>query len=145
MESWDDYLLREENFCREEQIDCILSDIAPQPFRISESLSIPSIAISNFTWHAVFSTLFGKVDEIDMLHEAYQHADLALVLPFHEPMDVFRERQKIGLVSRSITVDREHLREICGAMPDDRLMYVGCGQVPHPLLKRTLQKSQNPG
>lgn len=78
MESWDDYLLREENFCREEQIDCILSDITPQPFIISESLSL-DIAISNFTWYAVFSALFGRVEEIDMLRAAYQHADLALV------------------------------------------------------------------
>ncbi|KAF5063528.1 hypothetical protein DSECCO2_293680 [anaerobic digester metagenome] len=145
MGSWDDYLLHEENFCREEQIDCILSDIAPQPFIISESLSIPSIAISNFTWYAVFSALFGQVDEIDMLREAYQHADLALVLPFHEPMEIFHKRQEIGLVSRSIMVDREHLRKNCGVMPDDRLVYVGCGQVPHPLLKKALQKITEPG
>ena len=43
--SWDAYVSSEERFCREHAVDCIITDIAPQPFLFSNSLGIPGIAI----------------------------------------------------------------------------------------------------
>jgi len=144
IQSWDDYILHELKFCKEMDIDCIISDIAPQPFRIADALSIPGIAISNFTWHLVFSHLFGRTTETEQLREAYGLADLAFMLPLHEPMDVFPVKQEIGLVSRAVTADRDHLRRRLGIGPDDRLIYVSTGPSLHPALQETLKRVIDP-
>lgn len=79
--TWDPFIKKERRFCKERNIAVIVSDIAPQPFLVADSLNIPGIAISNFTWYGVYSHLFGETKEVSILKEAYEYADLALVLP----------------------------------------------------------------
>lgn len=115
--SWDDYIATERSFLQDHQIDLVLSDIAPQPFLAAEELGIPSFGISNFTWHLIYTHLFGKTEETDRIAEAYRAADGALLLPLHEPMEVFSNRREVGLVARRVTRDRENLRGLPGARP----------------------------
>jgi len=66
MDSWDDYLKKEEVFCREHEIDLILSDIVPQPFLVAKDLELPSMGISNFTWHYIWVNMrmrYGLTDD----------------------------------------------------------------------------------
>ncbi len=56
-ETWDSYIAREVQFCREEGVSLILSDIAPQPFLVADDVGIPSIAISNFSWDTIYEHL----------------------------------------------------------------------------------------
>ena len=92
--SWDDYIHNEKSFCKTHNIDLILSDITPQSFIIADELTIPSIAISNFTWHYIFYHLFGDTRATERIKEAYQHADLALVLPFNEEMNFLEIKRR---------------------------------------------------
>lgn len=115
--SWEDYIASEKAFLRDRRIDLLLSDIAPQPFLAAEELGIPSFGISNFTWHLIYTHLFGKTEETDRIAEAYRAADGALLLPLHEPMPVFSNRREVGLVARRVTRDRENLRGLPGARP----------------------------
>ena len=126
---WNIYIQSERRFCETHKIDLILSDIVPQPFIVADELDIPGIAISNFTWHYIFYNLFGDTPATERLKEAYQHADIALVLPFNDDMDFFKFRKKkeINLVSREITVDRRVMRRKCGVSDDELLVYVGVG------------------
>jgi len=134
--TWDAYIRRETRFCRKHDIGCIVSDIVPQPFLVADALSIPGIAISNFSWHLVYSLLFGETSETGRLREAYGCCDLALVLPFHEPMEQFPAKKKIGLVSREVTIGRDRLRQRLGVLPDDRLIYLNTGaDIPRVLLE----------
>ena len=89
----------------------------PQPFLAAEELGIPSFGISNFTWHLIYTHLLGKTEETDRIAEAYRAADGALLLPLHEPMEVFSSRREVGLVARRVTRDRENLRGLPGARP----------------------------
>ena len=127
LSSWSDYIQNERKFCETHEVDLILSDIVPQSFIVADELEIPSIAISNFTWHYIFSNLFGDVAATERIKEAYQCADIALVLPFNEDMNLFRKKKKISLVSREITVDRRVMRRKCGVSDDELLVYVGVG------------------
>lgn len=143
--SWDLYISFEERFCREHSVDCIISDIAPQPFLVADALGIPGIAISNFTWHLIFSMLFGEIHETRELARAYGCCDCALMLPFHEPMEVFPKRKEIGLVSREVTVDRETLRRSLGVLPEETLVFLNCGSEMPKTLKQTIREAQIPG
>ena len=137
--TWDAYIRRETRFCRKHDIGCIVSDIVPQPFLVADALSIPGIAISNFSWHLVYSLLFGETSETGRLREAYGCCDLALVLPFHEPMEQFPAKKKIGLVSREVTIGRDRLRQRLGVLPDDRLIYLNTGAYMPRVILETLE------
>ncbi len=143
--SWDLYVSSEERFCREHAVDCIISDIAPQPFLVANALEIPGIAISNFTWHLIFLTLFGEIHETRELARAYGCCDLALMLPFHEPMEVFPKRKEIGLVSREVTTDRESLRRSLGVLSEETLVFLNCGAEMPETLKQTIREARVPG
>lgn len=126
--SWDDYIKAERNFCNKNRIDLIISDIAPQPFLVAEDMGIPGIAFSNFTWHYIFCNLLGKVPAIERIKEAYMAGDLAIVLPFHEEMGLFKVRNEVPLVSRDITERRETLKTMLGLKEDELLIYLGVGK-----------------
>jgi len=128
VESWEKYIQKEKMFCIENHIDLILSDIAPQPFLVAKNMEIPSIAISNFTWHSDFSHIFGNNEITKTLKDAYKSATFACTLPFNEPMKVFRKRIPVSLVSRDITVSRLEFRNTLGIKENEKLIYVGLGK-----------------
>ena len=139
LSSWDNYIQNEKRFCETHGIDLILSDIVPQPFIVADELGIPGIAVSNFTWHYIFYNLFGDIPATERIKEAYQCADMALVLPFNEVMDIFRKKKEINLVSREITVDGRDMRRRCGISDDELLVYVGVGKSFDPSFMRSMK------
>ena len=144
MGSWNDYIHNEKRFCKIHNIDLILSDITPQPFVVADELNIPIIGISNFTWHYIFYNLFGDVPATERIKEAYQHADLALTLPFNEEMYLFRDKKEVGLVSRGITVDKYTMREEYGILDDELLVYIGVGLSFDSSFMRRMKKMDVP-
>ena len=142
--SWDDYVQSEKKFCRDHNIDLILSDVTPQPFIVADELGIPSIAISNFTWHYIFHNLFGDIPATERIKEAYQSADNALILPFNEEMHIFKKKKMIGLVSRGITMDGHEIRRRCGISDDEMLVYVGVGMSFDPSFMRNMKPIEAP-
>ena len=130
--SWDKYIKTEKLFCESHSIDLIISDITPQAFVVANELDIPGIAISNFTWHYIFYNLFGNIPAVEQIRDAYMRADLALVLPFNEDMNVFGEQRKVGLVSREITGDKYEMRRTMGVSDSEMLVYIGVGRSVDP-------------
>ncbi|MBU4374688.1 MAG: hypothetical protein KJ714_09715 [Euryarchaeota archaeon] len=126
--SWDEFIKKERQFCESHRIDLILSDITPQAFVVANELDIPGIAISNFTWHYIFYNLFGDIPAVEQIKEAYILADLALVLPFNEDMNVFRKQKKVGLVSREMTGNKYDMRRTMGVSDSELLVYIGVGK-----------------
>ncbi|WP_191566675.1 glycosyltransferase family protein [Metabacillus idriensis] len=55
-------------------IDLILSDISPLAFEVADRLGIPSIGISNFTWHTAYKELVSE-DLLGKLSLSYEKAD----------------------------------------------------------------------
>jgi hypothetical protein len=136
LSSWEGYIASEKVFLRDRRIDLVLSDVVPQPFLAAEELGIPSLGISNFTWHLIYTHLFGKTELTDRVAEAYRAASGALLLPLHEPMMVFRDRRKVGLVARTVTRDRAELPGLPSGRP---LVYLGGGQSLDPAVFRGLR------
>lgn len=139
LSSWDDYITGEKAFLHDRRIDFVLSDIAPQPFLAAEELGIPSLGISNFTWHLIYTHLFGKNELTDRIAEAYRAAGGALLLPLHEPMTVFRVRRKVGLVARPVTRDWAEIRQQCCLSSRRPLVYLGGGQSLDPAVFRGIR------
>lgn len=137
--SWAEYIQKEKRFCETHKIDLILSDIAPQPFIVADDLGITSIAISNFTWHYIFYNLFGEIPATERIKGAYERAEIALVLPFNEEMNIFKRKREISLVSREITVDRCEMRRRCGISDNEMLVYVGVGRSFEPSFMRSMK------
>ena len=136
LSSWEGYIASEKVFLRDRRIDLVLSDIAPQPFLVAEELGIPSLGISNFTWHLIYTHLFGKTELTDRVAEAYRAASGALLLPLHEPMMVFRDRREVGLVARTVTRGRAELPGLPSGRP---LVYLGGGQSLDPAVFRGIR------
>ncbi|MDW7727985.1 MAG: hypothetical protein SCH70_12920 [Candidatus Methanoperedens sp.] len=144
-DSWKDYINEEKRFCEIHKINLILSDIVPQVFIVADELNIPGIAISNFTWHYIFYNLFGDIPAIERIKDAYQRADLALILPFNEDMDLFREKKEVSLVSREITADRYDMRKELDIQDNELLVYIGVGRSLDPSFTHMMKKIDIPG
>jgi hypothetical protein len=130
--SWDKFIKMEKLFCESHRVDLIISDITPQAFVVASELDIPCIAISNFTWHYIFHSLFGNIPAVEQIKDAYMRADLALVLPFNEDMNVFKKQKKVSLVSREITGNKYEMRKSMGVSDGELLIYIGVGRSVDP-------------
>lgn len=90
--------------CREMKVDGIISDITPFAFEIAQRYSIPSVAVTNFSWYDVYNEYASEHPEykplIDNIRLQYEKADLLLALYPALPMNYFRNRIDTGLVGR---------------------------------------------
>lgn len=68
---WDIQIKHEREFLQQNKIDLVVSDISPLPFEAAESLGIPSVGISNFTWYSAYQGLIDDV-ELGTFQNAYQ-------------------------------------------------------------------------
>lgn len=87
-----------------ENVRLIVGDIPPLAFEVAHRLGVPSVAIGNFTWDWIYETHPGMSDAapwlIPLIRRAYQHADLALELPFGGGFGGFPASRAIPLVVR---------------------------------------------
>ncbi|MEO2075936.1 MAG: hypothetical protein ABGX20_11245 [Bacillus sp. (in: firmicutes)] len=68
---WDYYFIHEREFLIREKVDLVISDISPIPFEAANSIGIPTIGISNFTWYNAYQGLINEV-ELKPYKDAYQ-------------------------------------------------------------------------
>jgi uncharacterized protein (TIGR00661 family) len=129
LSEWNRFIENEKRYCAENDVTLIVSDIAPQPFVVARSLGIPGVAISNFTWHGIYENLFGETEEVSAIREAYEQADLVLVLPMAEPKLPFKCQTEIGLVVRRPVQERREVRAKLSVSPDACMIYTGLGMI----------------
>lgn len=61
-------------------IALVISDISPIPFVAASLCGIPSIGISNFTWHTAYRFLL-RDERLQLLYDAYSHMSHFIRLP----------------------------------------------------------------
>jgi uncharacterized protein (TIGR00661 family) len=68
---WVDKVEKEKLFILDNKVDLVISDISPLAFEAAESLGIPSVGVSNFTWYTAYQ---GLLDEksLSTLKQAYE-------------------------------------------------------------------------
>lgn len=124
LENWYDHfndnLENEERIISKIQPDIIISDISPVPLAVSKKLSIPSIAISNFTWLDILS----NVSQMNMITDAYENTSLCIQLPLSTPMSIFKNKRKVGYISKNPTKNRNDIRKELGIGNKEFLIFV---------------------
>jgi L-arabinokinase len=122
----------EARWCKDNRVDCVISDITPFAFEVAEKAGIPSVAISNFTWHDVYSPYVQRFPRYKEMLAAmgtqYGKAALALALYPALPMPVFKNKKPIAaVVCRKGADKRDDIRRTFGINPDKLigLIYTG--------------------
>lgn len=107
---------REVSFLREEQIDCVVSDI---PFLICEAAAyanLPVLALSNFDWYFIYSELFRAKPNLkpvlNTIYGIYSKVKLAYRVPFSDAasMVAFPKAKEMGILARK----KDSYRDIRG-------------------------------
>lgn len=96
-------IAEETRWLKENEIDLILTDASSLPLKAGKALGIPSLLISNFTWHDIYSHFpgAGKYQGIlDALKEEYAHATLQILPQCHIVNDFIDNTQEVGFIAR---------------------------------------------
>ena len=102
-------------FIRDHQVRLVVGDIPPLCFEIAARASIPSIAITNFTWNTIYRAYLSNHPDfepfIEEMEAYYSKASVALTLPYPCDMDVFPRQEPIPWIARASALTREAARE----------------------------------
>jgi len=105
---------REVEFIKSEQIKLVLGDIPPLCFEIAASASVPSVAITNFTWDVIYRAYLRAYPDflpvVEEIESFYSKAGLALTLPYPCEMNVFPRREPIPWVARVSSLTKAQAR-----------------------------------
>ena len=132
----DSLIKREKEYCTLHKINLIIADIPTIPLVVADELGIPSIGISNFEWHFIYSRMFKgmKNDQIDrvlnQMKADYQKATLGVRLPLSskKSMGAFNRVIKTGVLARESNQTTKKVYDTL-SIPDNKqiilLVYVG--------------------
>jgi hypothetical protein len=124
-------LEEEVNFCREQRVDGIVSDITPFAFEVARMAGVPSVAVANFTWFDIYEPYVQEYPSfapvLEKIRRQYQMADLFLELMPSMGMPYFGNRVKIPPVAKPGRKMSGRLKKHLGLEKDQRiaLIYVG--------------------
>ncbi|MFP4242983.1 MAG: hypothetical protein ACLFTW_13515 [Chitinispirillaceae bacterium] len=97
-------LEHEVQWCIDNRADVIVSDITPFAFEVAARAGIPSVAVSNFTWHDIYSEYlpsFPRFKEmLERMAGQYRLADRVLALYPAGDMACFSTVEKVPVVGR---------------------------------------------
>jgi len=122
----------EVRWCVDNGVDCIVSDITPFAFDVADKVGIPSVAVSNFTWHDIYSPYVDKYPEYaPMLAEMagqYSKATLAVALyPSFQMMTTFDNKWTVPFVGRKGRNRRKDINTAFGINKNKRLGLIYTG------------------
>ena len=96
----------------------VLGDIPPLAFQAAHEAGVPSVAMANFSWDAVYAHYASRHpalrDAARLCSDYYARAGVLLRLPFACPMRAFPTVEDVGLVARRPRVPRVEARHRLG-------------------------------
>lgn len=110
-------IIEEESaYIRDHDVRLIVGDIPPLCFEIAARLSIPSVAVTNFTWDWIYRSYTGDYAGfsplVNEMEGFYSKAALALTLPYSCNLDVFARREPIPWIARCSALTRIEARRV---------------------------------
>jgi len=94
----------EVQWCVDNTIDGIVSDIVPFAFEVAASAGIPSIAVTNFTWwdiYVEYCVAFPRfAPYVEEVRRQYGLADMLMELMAPMPMEYFKKKIPVNPVGR---------------------------------------------
>lgn len=129
---WFNELLQQEiEYAKDHDVGLIVADIPPLAFEIAARLSIPSVAVTNFTWNWIYQSYAAEypafIPLIEELESFYSKATLALVLPYPGNMDVFPRQEPIPWMTRRSALSKEQAREMFDLPQEATVVLVSFG------------------
>lgn len=126
--SFSEQISNETDFLLKENVDFIISDIAPIPFLCADKLDIPSIGISNFSWYTAYKSLISE-EKLLYLKEAYGKIDHFIALAgANEPQWGRITNRTFEFISRQVDLDEvNRIRRDINPDPSKMFVYVGFG------------------
>lgn len=110
----------------------IVGDIAPLAFRVGTMASIPTVAISNFTWDWIYDnyadTNLYAPGLVDTLSDAYASATVAWRFPLHAGFHSCRHIVDVPLVARRSSKNPRELRDCLGLPQDSPVVLFSFGR-----------------
>lgn len=126
---------------RGHRIDLIVGDVPPLAFAVAKRLSVPSVALANFTWDWIYEDHPGFVpagtEVLELIRDCYGYATLALALPYAGGFDIFPTVEKIPMIARRATRTRADTRAFLGIPQDSRVAVLSFGGYGMPALDLT--------
>ncbi|MEH7373556.1 glycosyltransferase family protein [Neobacillus drentensis] len=123
---WAQYIHREREFLRQNNVDLVISDISPLPYEAAESLGIPSVGISNFTWYTAYQGLIDE-GELTTFKDAYQKMTYFFSLAgSQEQWDL--GASAYGFFSREVDLQEvERIRRLVNPNCNKKIIFLGLG------------------
>jgi L-arabinokinase len=132
-------------FIKKKDIRLVIGDIPPLCFEIAAQLSLPSVAITNFTWAWIYRAYLPRFPSflplILEMENFYRKATLALFLPFSCDLEIFPNRRSIPLIARVSALDKIEARKRLALPASAKIVLVSFGgfgleRLPWERLKR---------
>lgn len=122
---------QETAYLKTHDVGLIVGDVPPLCFEIAARLSIPSVAVTNFTWNWIYRSYASEYPAflplVEEMEGFYGKATLALTLPYPCNMDVFPRRAAIPWIARRSGLTKEQARKAFALPQDARLVLLSFG------------------
>ncbi len=123
-------------FLQQEQAGGVVSDIAFLPFVAADSVGIPSVGISNFTWDWIYEVYEQHDpawhDIIAWARNGYSYCSLFLRLPMAGDCSACPRIEAIPLIARQSSRKREEVRRALGIVPEEKALLLSFASLNLP-------------
>ena len=105
------------------------------PLKVAGNLNIPTILISNFTWHDIYSHLpqaKNNSDLIQNLAEEYSQANLQILPQCHLNNEIVKNKKEGGFIANYGKNIRNHLEKHLGGNVKNKILvfiYLGAAHM----------------
>ena len=105
---------QEVELIKSERVKLVVGDIPPLCFEIAARASVPSVAITNFSWDVIYRAYLREyLDFLPLIEEIesfYNKTGLALTLPYPCDLNVFPRREPIPWLARFSSLSKDQAR-----------------------------------
>jgi uncharacterized protein (TIGR00661 family) len=123
---WEIQIGQEREFLQQNGIDLVVSDISPLPFEAAESLGIPSVGVSNFTWYSAYQGLI-EDEESRTFKNAYRKMTYFYSLAGSEEQWGISSNE-YGFFSREIDLKEvQSIKQSVDSEGNKKIVFLGLG------------------
>ena len=126
--NWSFLIHKECLFLRETEVDLVISDISPIGISSAFELGIPTIGISNFTWHTAYQGLI-RGESLEFLKRQYDKMSYFFSLAgSQEPKWGTVDNKQFGFYSRELDLlDVQRIKDHLNPTGDKIIVFFGLG------------------
>lgn len=128
LQKWNFLIEQERDFLQTNRVDLVISDISAFPFEAAYTLGIPSLGISNFTWHTAYQGLIAD-SLLEPLKEAYEKMTYFFSLAgSKEPNWGMKGIEQFGFFARNVDSNEvNRIRKLVNPIGDKLVVFFGLG------------------